>query len=164
MKNGIIIAILIIIFLILILFISNRVISHNDNIFIYCLNNDTGVKTGKEVRLPKEAIISIRDIQSYKWEEHEIVLTEEGWEKINKKITMQNLGTTGISFLLTINSKILYRGFFWSILYASKPDTPVILYENLQNGIFKISTEKNQVMLDNKELYDFLLKFDKLHK
>ena len=59
-----------------------------------------------------EPFLGNKDIESFDWTNSKIILTESGIEKLNK----QEIPLQGLAFVLTLNGKNIYAGWFWNIL------------------------------------------------
>lgn len=84
-----------------------------------------------------EVVVSDEDIVSYKKSSHEIKLTEEGAKKIEKlslKVPMN-----GTKFVIKINDRDIYRGWFWSPI-SSMPCSGVVIETFVRNNTIKIET------------------------
>ncbi len=61
-----------------------------------------------------EPFLNNKDIESFDWTNSKIILTESGIEKLKK----QEVPLRGLAFVLTLNGKNIYAGWFWN-MYSS---------------------------------------------
>ena len=61
-----------------------------------------------------EPFLNNNDIEKFDWTNSKIILTESGIEKLKK----QEIPLRGLAFVLTLNGKNIYPGWFWNI-YSS---------------------------------------------
>jgi hypothetical protein len=84
-----------------------------------------------------EVIVSDEDIISYMKSSHEVKLTEEGAKKIEKlSLTVPLNGTR---FVIKINGKAIYSGWFWSPI-SSISCSSVVIETIVRNNTIKIET------------------------
>jgi hypothetical protein len=62
-----------------------------------------------QIELASQPIIAIDDIISYNRETHEIELTADAYERVNKL----NIPTSGMAFVACVDSQPIYWGAFW---------------------------------------------------
>jgi hypothetical protein len=84
-----------------------------------------------------ELVISEKEIIFYNTSSHEIILTEEGSRRI-KNLSL-NLPMDGKSFVLRINDKEIYRGWFWSPI-SSIPCSEIVIQTNVRDNTIQIIT------------------------
>ena len=84
-----------------------------------------------------EVVVSDEDIVYYTKASHEVKLTEEGAKKIEKlSLTVPLNGT---KFMIKINGKEIYGGWFWSPI-SSIPCSGVVIEALVRNETIKIET------------------------
>jgi hypothetical protein len=142
-------------------------LKNNEGLEIYLLDqiSDNKLNSLEQIKLADKPLIAFDDIQSYDWKNHELFINEIGWKKVKEKITMKSIGacsTNGLPFVMTIDKKPIYIGFFRSLTFCEKSKGPAIFLENLQKGLLIISDEGFKNIVANSELHDFLVKSKKI--
>lgn len=120
----------------------------------------------KIIQLPDTPLIAFDDIKYVDWKTHELVLTKDGYKKCKEQFKggkLESVTGKGIPFVVAINRKPIFIGFIKSYLSSFPPDTPQVLYEGILEDNFIIwCPEKYRNLIENKEMYDYLLKLGKV--
>jgi hypothetical protein len=77
----------------------------------------------ENIKLAATPLLTEKDIVSYNWEEHRIVFTEEGFQKLPKQ---NEVGVAGKQFVLVVDGKRCYLGAFWTGFSSISCPYPVI--------------------------------------
>ncbi len=115
-----------------------------------------------KIHLPDKPLLLFSDIRYYDWKTHEIILSSGGWARVRRKITRKAIEFDGLPFVLTINRQPIYIGYFWSLRYSESTETPVVFVENIEKKKFIISPEEYKRVVQNTELYNFLINCKKI--
>lgn len=75
------------------------------------------------VELADSPVISIDDIISYNQDTHEIELTADAYERVNEL----DITTSGMAFVVCVDSQPVYWGAFWAIFSSQSFDGVIIL-------------------------------------
>jgi hypothetical protein len=113
------------------------------------------IRSAKEDNSDRPLIFS-PDILAFNCRTHEIFLSEDAWTRIGKSVNRTTLGTKGVSFIVRIDGKAIYEGRFWTILYAVRPSSLVILIEDLEKKHFILSPEGTYNLVGSQELFEAL--------
>jgi len=76
-----------------------------------------------QIELANQPIIAIDDIISYSQETHEIELSADAYERVNKL----NIPTSGMAFVACVDSQPIYWGAFWAPFSSQSFDGVIIL-------------------------------------
>jgi hypothetical protein len=116
---------------------------------LYCVNPEdvADAEALETIQLPEYPLIQFADVLSYDWSTHELNLSEEGWRRVETKITIENLGQKGLPFVVTIDLEIIYWGSFYTILFSERPSSPFVLLESIKDRRFVIQAIGNSDMI-----------------
>jgi hypothetical protein len=88
---------------------------------IYLVNKDNADL--QRIELHQEPIISEADIIKYDWDKHEILLSNDGFNRIPN---VRDVGVHGKLFVLIANGTRCYKGAFWTNLSSVSYPNPII--------------------------------------
>ena len=144
-------------------------ISSNNGYEIYCVENAEAKLLNRrfdEIQLPDTPMISMNDIASYEWEKHMISLTSDARKRINGVIGVNILSYSGRTFVVSLNRKPIYGGYFWST-FDSRAYVAMgsINTQSLKGGIFEIPCVPiYDDSINYFEIYDFLKSHNKIYE
>ena len=158
-------------FLIMICLLNYGCRKNTEGLAIYLLENKTNAANNKgkleKINLPKEPLINQTNIKEYVWNKHIIILKKGALQKL-KELKKEKYSFLGVPFVLTINRKPIYLGYFWSLTISEICKFPFIPLEGIENNHISILFEADYHNFndprENLQIYRCLKKANLLSK
>ena len=116
-----------------------------------------------ELKLSNQAFLTYADIVEYRWNTHELVLTNKGSQRYKQFVRTKTITDQG--FVVVADGIRCYYGGFWLMIWSIIPPYPVIFVDTPKNiiAIQRVAPfTKGEDLREDKRIYKALKRIRKL--